>query len=57
MKKFYSTVSEPTSSEDHEHMPLQPRRSTIDFIRSFARACQSVRNDNMAPELAVVVLN
>lgn len=57
MKKFYSTVSEPTSSYDCRHMPLQPRRSTIEFIRGFARACQSVRNDNLAPELSVVVIN
>lgn len=57
MKKFYSTVSEPTSSYDSQRMLLQPRRTTIEFIRGFARACQSVRNDNMAPELSVVVLN
>lgn len=57
MKKFYTLTSEPDSCQDSSQEPVQPRLSTIEFIRSFARACQSVASDDIPPALSAVVLN
>lgn len=57
MKKFYPLTSEADSSQKVSQEPVSPRLSTIEFIRSFARACQSVTGDGMPPALSAVILN
>lgn len=57
MKKVYTITTEVDNSQDASATPVQPRLSTLEFIRSFARACQSVAGDDMPADLSAVVLN
>ena len=57
MKKFSTPlISKSDESEDPEQS-FGPRKSTLDFIRNFARACQSLPLRNDGGKLSAFMLN
>lgn len=45
------------SSENQKSGDVAPRQKTIDFLRQFARACQSINLSDNNSQLGVMVLN
>ncbi len=57
MKNIYSLSTESQSHQSADVKCVQPRRSTLEFLKNFARACQSVKNESIPSALSTIVLN
>lgn len=57
MKKFSTPYLERQIVVSADASDFAPRLSTIEFIKSFARACQSLPLQSSSPALSSVVLN
>lgn len=57
MKKFSTPLISKSEESEVSEQSCGPRKSTLDFIRNFARACQTLPLRNDDGELSAFVLN
>lgn len=57
MKKISTQSISHVSYETSKREDVAPRQKTLDFIRSFARACQSLSLSDGRSGLSAIVLN